>query len=205
MYIWRNTVWLFLRSHGGLFESGGLLLSLHSKESYSVNTGSNQGKTVPSIYIRGKKKRSFLISFTTVHIKSWPQTETDPYFRAPCGPYNPKWTVSVTVITHIAQDQQLDHGLHMTSSYPNIRYPLNLRCMLSSTISNCFIEDHLVHKNNLIYFTLRSLPMSLSRCLSGCLLFVLMNDFWDEVLLWRGHRGLQNHITVNDNKKNNLC
>lgn len=42
---------------------------------------------------------------------------------------------------------------------------------------------HLLHMHNLIYFTPRSL------CLLACLLVALMNDFWDEVLLWWGHTG----------------
>lgn len=106
------------------------------------------------------------------------------------------------MITHLAQSPKLDRRLfsNFTSIFWTAGSPLSLLSFLPTQSGSS-------PKNNLIYFTLSlSLSLSISRspCVSFCLLFVLMNDFWDKELLWWGHRGPQNHITVNDNKKNNL-
>lgn len=107
--------------------------------------------------------------------------------KASTGSLNPKWTISVTVITRFIQKKK--KNLIVDSIW-----------QLYIQILSCWISfEHLFfllslndtsHKNNLIYFTLcslaLSLPMSLSPCLSACFLFVLMNDFWDNVLLRGG-------------------
>lgn len=87
-----------------------------------------RGNTVQSICITGRRHKKLfdlfqptLLNRNTGAQSHFKHTAHTHFFQAPDGPYNPKWTANVTVITHKAQDQQLDHGRHMTCSFSKYR------------------------------------------------------------------------------------
>ncbi len=76
--------------------------------------------------------------------------------------------------------------------------------------SSCMTRTH-THVHTTLFLS-RCFSISLAHALDGWLssAFCLRchtNEWvsWEYVILWKGHRRHVYHITVNDNKKNNLC